>query len=87
MAQVFFPRALSAVVTGLPKQTECQATTVQELIAALDERWPGISGCLCGTQESLRPHVNVYVDGDRATLATPVLPASVVRVLTAVSGG
>jgi molybdopterin synthase sulfur carrier subunit len=87
MAQVFFPRALAALITGLPKVTDCQAETVQELIAALDQRWPGISMCLCGTQESLRPHINVYVDGARATLATQVQSASVVRVLTAVSGG
>jgi molybdopterin synthase sulfur carrier subunit len=87
MAQVFFPRALAALIAGLPKVAECQAATVQELIATLDQRWPGVSMCLCATSADLRPHINVYVDGARATLATPVQATSVVRVLTAVSGG
>ncbi len=87
MAQVYLPRPLAALIAGLPKQTEVEATTVQALIAALEQRWPGVTTCLCGTPDALRPHINIYVDGARATLATPVQAGSVVRVLTAVSGG
>ena len=35
----------------------------------------------------LRPHINVFVDGEPADLATAVAPESVVHVLPAVSGG
>jgi molybdopterin synthase sulfur carrier subunit len=87
MAQVQLPRPLARIVTGLPLQAAVEGQTVRELIDALDERWPGVSASLCGTRESLRPHIHVYVDGERATLETPVHAGSVVRVLTAVSGG
>ena len=35
----------------------------------------------------LRPHINVFVDGYPADLATPVGPAATVHVIPAVSGG
>ncbi len=35
----------------------------------------------------LRPHLNVFVDGERAGLATAVGPVSTVHVIPAVSGG
>ena len=35
----------------------------------------------------LRPHINVFVDGLPADLATPVGPAATVHVIPAVSGG
>ena len=35
----------------------------------------------------LRPHINVYVDRERATLETPLAPDSRVDVLAAISGG
>ena len=35
----------------------------------------------------LRPHINVYVDRERAGLETPLEPGSRVDVLAAISGG
>ncbi len=87
MAQVHLPTALGALVPGLPKRAEVDSGTVSEVIAQLNARWPGVAACLCASREALRPHINVYVDGRRAEMTTPVNAASVVRVLTAVSGG
>ncbi|MBA3826654.1 MAG: MoaD/ThiS family protein [Ktedonobacterales bacterium] len=87
MAHVQVPRALTALVTGMPTHVQVEAQTVQALIAALDRQWPGVATCLCSSQAHLRPHINVFVDGERATLMTPIRDASVVRVLMAVSGG
>ena len=36
---------------------------------------------------AIREHLNVFVDGERAGLATPVRPDAVVHVIPAVSGG
>jgi molybdopterin converting factor small subunit len=36
---------------------------------------------------SIRRHINVFVDGVPASLATPLGPDSVVHVIPAVSGG
>jgi molybdopterin converting factor small subunit len=35
----------------------------------------------------LRPHINVFVDGQPADLSTPVSPEATVHVIPAVSGG
>jgi molybdopterin converting factor small subunit len=42
---------------------------------------------LCRPGSVLREHINVFVDADRATLATAVAPGSEVWILPAVSGG
>jgi molybdopterin converting factor small subunit len=42
---------------------------------------------LCEAGPRIREHINVFVDGDRAELSTPVAPGAVVHVIPAVSGG
>ena len=42
---------------------------------------------LCEPGPVLRPHINVYVDRERASLETPLEPGSRVDVLAAISGG
>ena len=49
-----------------------EAATVDELIGRLDERWPGMRDRLCDAGPTIREHINIFVDGERATLATPV---------------
>ena len=39
------------------------------------------------TGPAIREHLNVFVDGERAGLATPVGAEAVVHVIPAVSGG
>lgn len=58
-----------------------------ELIDALERRWPGMRDRLCDPGPRLREHINVFVDGERATLATPLGPGATVHVIPAVSGG
>jgi molybdopterin converting factor small subunit len=61
--------------------------TVGELISGLDASVPGMRDRLVEAGPRLRPHINVFVDGEPADLGTAVAPASVVHVLPAVSGG
>ena len=63
------------------------AATVDEAIERLNEQWPGMRDRLCEPGPTLRPHINVYVDRERASLETPLEPASRVDVLAAISGG
>jgi molybdopterin converting factor small subunit len=42
---------------------------------------------VCDSRPRIRRHINVFVDGERATLATPLRPGAEVIVLTAISGG
>ena len=60
---------------------------MDEAIARLDERWPGLRDRLCEPGPALRPHINVYVDRERAALDTAVGEGSRIDVIAAISGG
>jgi len=51
------------------------------------KRWPGVRDRLCEPGRGLRPHINVYVDRERADLDTTLEPRSRVDILAAISGG
>lgn len=87
MAHVFLPRSLLTLFPTAERRPVVDASTVDELIERLDARWPGMRARLCDAGPTLRQHINVFVDGERATLGTSIGPASVVHVIPAVSGG
>jgi molybdopterin converting factor small subunit len=87
MSTVHLPRSLVALFPGLPRRCEVEASDVAEALAALDALAPGLRDRLVDTGPQIREHINVFVDGERASLATPLHPASVVHVIPAVSGG
>ncbi|MEX0957495.1 MAG: hypothetical protein WDZ83_20045 [Rhizobiaceae bacterium] len=57
------------------------------MVDALDEQWPGMRDRICDTRPAIRKHMNIFVEGERATLETPLSPGADVYVLTAISGG
>ena len=61
--------------------------TVASIIDELDASIPGLRARLVQEGPSLRPHINVFVDGEPGDLETPVGGTSVVHVIPAVSGG
>jgi molybdopterin converting factor small subunit len=87
MADVHLPVTLPPLFRDLPRHVEVEAATVDEAIASLDTRWPGVRDRLCMPGPALRPHVNVYVDQERAGLDTPLAAQSRVDVIAAISGG
>ena len=87
MPTVLLPRSLVSLIPAAPRRCEVDATTVAEAIDRLDEIAPGIRNRLIDAGPSIRRHINVYVDGNPATLATPLDPASTIHVIPAVSGG
>jgi len=87
MPVVLLPRSLIALFPGAERRHELDGTTVDELLGALDGRVAGIRERLVDAGPRLRPHINVYVDGERAKLDTAVAPAATVHIIPAVSGG
>lgn len=81
------PRSLVALFPGTPRQLDARGATVAEVIADLDLQVPGIRNRLLDAGPVIRTHLNVFVAGQRATLATPVPADAVVHVIPAVSGG
>jgi len=84
---VILPPALCTLFPGAPRELVLAARTVGELMAALDERWPGMRDRLCDSRPAIRRHINVFVDGERARLETELRPGAEVLVMTAISGG
>ena len=87
MADVLLPRSLVALFPGAPRRIAARGATVAEVIADLDAQVPGIRNRLLDAGPTIRTHINVFVAGERATLATPVPDDAVVHVIPAVSGG
>ncbi len=87
MATVLLPASLIALFPGAGKRHDIEGATVDALIGALDRSVPGMRDRLVEAGPRLRPHINVFVDGAPADLATEVAPGAVVHVVPAVSGG
>jgi molybdopterin synthase sulfur carrier subunit len=87
MARVHVPSSLTAILPGLPGHVWVEAASVRELIDEMESRWPGLRFRVCDAGPVIRQHIKVFVDGERATLATPLKPDSDVHIMAAVSGG
>jgi molybdopterin converting factor small subunit len=87
MAEVHLPTALLPLFQQLPRSVDVEAGTVADAIAELDARWPGLRDRLVEAGPALRPHINVYVDKERAQLDTELRDGSRVDVIAAISGG
>jgi len=87
MAELHLPGTLTPLFAGLPRRLDVEAATVDDAISELERQWPGLRDRLCEPGPSLRTHIHVYVDGERATLATPLETRSRVDVIAAISGG
>jgi molybdopterin converting factor small subunit len=72
---------------GSRREVSMAAATVAEMIDELDRLWPGMGDRIRDTRPAIRKHMNVFVEGYRASLATPLAPGDEVYVLTAISGG
>lgn len=86
MADVHLPATLPPLFAGLPRRLDVDAASVGEAIERLEERWPGLRDRVCDGAE-LRPHIRVFVDGERAALDTPLPAGARLDVIAAISGG
>ena len=87
MATVLLPRSLLALFPGAQRRNDVAGESVGDLLLALDSTVPGIRDRLVEAGPRLRPHINVFVNGLPADLATPVGTDATVHVIPAVSGG
>jgi len=87
MARVFIPAQLRDLTGGIA-ELEIAGTTVREIVAELERRFPGIEQRLC-TGGELAPNLQVSIDDvlSRRGLDAKVSPASEVHFLPVFGGG
>jgi molybdopterin converting factor small subunit len=84
---VRLPTVLTILFPGAPPRVQLRAGTVAEAIDGLNQRWPGMGDRIRDSSPAIRRHINIFVDGRRARLETPLAPGAEMFVLTAISGG
>ncbi len=84
---VHLPRSLVALFPGTERQLPATGSTVLEVVRDLDRRVPGLANRILDAGPVIRTHLNVFVDGERASIDSPVPPGARIHVIPAVSGG
>jgi molybdopterin converting factor small subunit len=87
VVDVTLPPALLRLFPEAEQRLALQAASVREVINALEARWPGMRDRLVDSTPRIRRHINVFVEGRRSTLETPLTAGAKVFIITAVSGG
>jgi molybdopterin converting factor small subunit len=87
VATVVLPRSLLTLFPGVERRHTLDGADVEEILSALDAAAPGMRDRLIEEGPRLRRHINVFVDGKPADLATRVPENATVHVIPAVSGG
>jgi len=85
--RVLLPPALRRLFPAAPAEFSITAATVSDLIDLLDARWPGMGDRLRDSSPAVRRHINIFVEGERATLRTRLHQGAEVFIMTAISGG
>ena len=84
---VRLPALFATLFPTAERRIELSVETVDELMDALDARWPGMRDRLCDSTPAIRKHINVFVEGRRANLDTRLPPGADVFIITAISVG
>jgi sulfur-carrier protein len=86
MAVVKLRSPLRELADGSEELT-IDGSTLGEVIAKLQGSYPKLTGWVTDEQGSVRRHVTLFLNGERAGLEAKVQPADRIHVLPAISGG
>jgi molybdopterin converting factor small subunit len=86
MASVRVRGPLKKLASGRSEH-QLPGATVGELLRALEHECPAVAGWVLDERGQIRPHINVFVNGERGREATAVATGDRVEVLPSISGG
>ena len=66
---------------------DLDAETVTELLQALEQSQPALSGWILDERGKLRPHINVFINGELGRPESALEDGDRVDVIPAISGG
>jgi molybdopterin converting factor small subunit len=88
--QVLIPPALQTLTSG-EASVSLEANSIDGLLAALEERFPGFGGRICDESGKLRRFLNLYVNSEDIRFldnqATALADGDEVSIVPAVAGG
>jgi len=85
--KVLIPGPLRSYTGGAPA-VDGAGSTLAEILADLDRRYPGIRFRMIDEQDAVRRHMRIYVNREQArALLTPVRAGDEVLIVQALSGG
>ena len=69
-------------------QVEAKGATIADVLADLDQRYPGIRFRMIDEQDAIRRHLRIFVNGDQVRgLEAPLDVSDEVIIVQALSGG
>jgi len=68
-------------------QHQLAGSTVTELLQELESSNAALEGWVLDERGVIRPHINVFVNGEQATAETPIGEDDKIEILPAISGG
>jgi sulfur-carrier protein len=87
MMKVIIPSPLLSY-TNQNKEVEADGSTIAELLDDLNRQFPGIRFRMIDEQDSIRPHMRIFVNGEQVWALDAILkPSDEIYILQALSGG
>ena len=90
MAKVRIPTPLRKF-TGGEEEITASGSTIADVVADMEKRYPGIRERICDAEGNVRRFVNIYVNGDDirflSNLQSPVRDGDEVSIVPAIAGG
>jgi len=84
---VHIPGALHSY-TGRRSEVDAEGGTLAEVLASLDQRYPGLRFRIVTEQDTIRQHIRIFINDTQAqALRTPVRPGDEIHIVLALSGG
>ena len=84
---VFIPQQLRSYTAGAT-HVSAQGRSVDEALAHINQRFPGIRFRVVDEQNRIREHMRIFVDGERVhEVSAKLKPAAEVHIFGALSGG
>ena len=74
-------------LAGGAARVDVEGDTVGKALRALEHAHPPLVGWVLDEHGRVRPHVNVFLNGERQREDAPVAAGDVLHVLSAISGG
>jgi molybdopterin synthase sulfur carrier subunit len=84
---VYIPSALRSY-TAQNGAVDVPGATLAEVLLALEQRYPGLRFRIITEQDTIRPHIRIFVNEEQArALSVALRPDDQVHIICALSGG